>query len=460
MKRDAVPVKIAVPLAVFVLLSVSPDSTSAQAQEHWPQFRGAESRGVASGPNLPDRWSATENIAWKTDLPGRAWSSPIVWQDRVFVTTAVNTGELETPKKGLYFGGNRPEPRSVQLDYRVLCLDLVSGKRLWERSVHQGSSQSPIHLKNSFASETPVTDGQRVYAYFGNLGLYCLDLEGQVVWSRPFEPRATRNGWGTAASPVLHGERLYVVNDNEEESFLIALDRRTGEPIWRVERDEKSNWATPYIWKNDLRTEIVTPGTGKTRAYGLDGELLWEFGGMSSHTIPTPLAAHGLLFVTSGYINTLVRPLFAVRPGARGDITLSEDQTSNASLAWCQKQAGPYNPSPIVYGDNVYVLYDRGMIACYHARTGEEVYGKQRMGAAARAFTSSPWAYDGKIFCLDEDGVTFVLRAGDEFQVLHRNKLADDDMCMATPAIVGDQLLIRTSARVYCIRQPAVSSAR
>jgi len=376
------------------------------------------------------------------------------------VTTAVNTGELETPKKGLYFGGNRPEPRSVQLDYRVLCLDLVSGKRLWERSVHQGSSQSPIHLKNSFASETPVTDGQRVYAYFGNLGLYCLDLEGQVVWSRPFEPRATRNGWGTAASPVLHGERLYVVNDNEEESFLIALDRRTGEPIWRVERDEKSNWATPYIWKNDLRTEIVTPGTGKTRAYGLDGELLWEFGGMSSHTIPTPLAAHGLLFVTSGYINTLVRPLFAVRPGARGDITLSEDQTSNASLAWCQKQAGPYNPSPIVYGDNVYVLYDRGMIACYHARTGEEVYGKQRMGAAARAFTSSPWAYDGKIFCLDEDGVTFVLRAGDEFQVLHRNKLADDDMCMATPAIVGDRLLIRTSARVYCIRQPAVSSAR
>jgi len=385
---------------------------SAQPQEHWPQFRGPESGGVASGPNLPDRWSATENVAWKTDVPGRGWSSPIVWGDRVFLTTAVNSGELEAPKKGLYFGGNRPEPRNVQLDCKVLGLDLPSGKKLWERSVHQGPSKSPIHLKNSFASETPATDGERVYALFGNQGLYCLDLEGNPLWSKRFEPRATRNGWGTAASPVLHGERIYVVNDNEEESFLIALDKKTGEPIWRVERDEKSNWATPFVWKNEMRTEIVTPGTGKTRAYGLDGKLLWEFGGMSSHTIPTALAAHGLLFVTSGYINTLVRPLFAVRPGASGDITLQEDQTANEYIAWCQKKAGPYNPSPIVYGDHVYVLYDQGMFACYHARTGEEVYDKRRIGPAARAFTSSPWAYDGKIFCLNEDGITFVLRAG------------------------------------------------
>jgi len=447
-------------LALLMLLFCLSGMSSAETQEHWPQFRGPGSRGIASGTNLPVRWSATENIAWQTGVPGRGWSSPIAWGDRVFLTTAVNSGELEAPEKGLYFGGNRPEPREVQLDYQVLCLDLASGKRLWERSVHRGPSNSPIHLKNSFASETPVTDGKRVYACFGNRGLYCLDVDGNPVWSRPMDPRPTRNGWGPAASPVLHGERLYLVNDNEQESILIALDKNTGEQVWRVGRDEKSNWATPFIWENERRTEIVTPGTGKTRSYALDGKLLWEFGGMSSHTIPTPLAAHGLLFVTSGYINTPVRPLFAVRPGATGDITLPEDQAANRYIAWCQRKAGPYNPSPIVYGDSLYVLYDRGMIACYDARTGKAVYGLRRIGPGARAFTSSPWAYDGKIFCLNEDGVTFVLRAGTEFEVFHRNELADDDMCMATPAIIGDRLLIRTSRRVYCVRQPGARPAR
>ena len=200
---------MASPLAVVLLLCLH-NMLSAQTQEHWPQFRVPGARGIASGPNLPDRWSATENIAWKTDVPGRGWSSPVVLGNRVFLTTVVNSGELETPKKGLYFGGNRPEPREVQLEYKVLCLDLASGKKLWEQPVHQGPAKSPIHLKNSFASETPVTDGERVYAFFGNQGLYCLDREGNLVWSRQFEPRPTRNGWGTAASPVLHSDRLYV----------------------------------------------------------------------------------------------------------------------------------------------------------------------------------------------------------------------------------------------------------
>jgi len=426
---------------------------SAQPHEHWPQFRGPESRGVASGPNLPDRWSATENIAWKTDVPGRAWSSPIVWGNRVFLTTAVSSGELETPKKGLYFGGNRPEPRAVQIDYKVLCLDLASGRRLWEQSVHQGPSKSPIHLKNSFASETPVTDGQRVYAYFGNLGLYCLDLEGRSVWSKRFEPRAMRNGWGTAASPVLYGERLYVVNDNDEQSYLVCLDKHTGNEVWRADRDEGSNWSTPFIWQNDRRTEIVTPGTDKVRSYDLEGKLLWWFTGMSKITIATPYTDQGLLYVSAGYVNDDRRPLYAIRPGASGDISLGADQTSNASIAWSHPKAAPYNPTTLVYDGRLYVLYDRAMIACFRALTGEVVYERQRLPQGLH-FTASPWAYNGKVFCLDEDGVTFVLRAGDEFELLHTNKLADDDMCMATPAIVGDRLLIRTSARVYCVRQP------
>jgi len=450
---------IATPLAVLVLLLCSPDLLLGQTLEHWPQFRGPGGRGIADGPDLPDRWSASENIAWKTDVPGRGWSSPIVWGNRVFLTTAVNTGELEPPKKGLYFGGNRPEPRTVQEEYKLICLDLVSGKTRWERTVHRGQPGSPIHLKNSYASETPVTDGERVYAYFGNQGLYCFDLEGHAVWSRRFEPRATRNGWGTAASPVLYSDRLYILNDNDEESYLLCLDKRTGSEVWRVVRDEGSNWSTPFIWQNDLRTEIVTSGTDKVRSYDLEGKLLWWFTGMSTIAIATPYTDQGLLYVSSGYVNDDRRPLYAIRPGASGDISLQSGQTRNQFIAWCQPKAAPYNPTTLVYDGRLYVLYDRAMLACFRALTGEVVFERQRLPQGLH-FTASPWAYDGKGFCLDEDGVTFVLRAGDKFELLHTNRLADDDMCMATPAVVGDRLLIRTSARLYCVRQPASSATR
>ncbi len=446
------------PLAVVVLLSCLHNALCAQAPENWPQFRGPGARGVANATKLPDRWSATENVAWKTDVPGRGWSSPIVWGSRVFLTTAVNLGELETPQKGLYFGGNRPKPREVPLDYRVLCLDLSSGKILWERTVHQGLANSPIHLKNSCASETPVTDGQRVYAYFGNQGLYCLDREGNLVWSRRFEPRATRNGWGTAASPLLHGDRLYVLNDNDDQSYLLCLDKTTGKDVWRVARDEGSNWSTPLLWQNDLRAEIVTVGTDKVRSYDLDGKLLWWLTGMSSITIATPYADRGLLYVSSGYVHDNLRPVYAIRPGASGDISLEPDQTGNEFIAWCQPRAAPYNPTTLVYQGRLYVLYDRGLIACFCAATGEPLFKRQRI-PKGRHFTVSPWAYDGKVFCLNEDGVTFVLRAGDEFELLHTNELADDDMGMATPAIAGDRLILRTSARVYCIRQSDPSPA-
>ncbi|MHC4540213.1 MAG: PQQ-binding-like beta-propeller repeat protein [Planctomycetota bacterium] len=215
------------------------------------------------------------------------------------------------------------------------------------------------------------------------------------------------------------------------------------------ERDEKSNWATPYVWTNELRTELITPGTGKVRSYDLDGKLLWELGGMSNIVIPTPFAKHGLLYISSGYVGDKKRPIFAIRPGARGDITLREDQSSNEYIAWSQKQGGPYNPSPIVYGDYLYVLYDRGMVSCYDARTGSEIYSKQRIAAGAMAFTSSPWANDGKIFCLSEDGETFVIQAGPEFKVLGKNAL--DEMCMATPAAVRGSLIIRTLSKLYRI---------
>lgn len=420
---------------------------------NWPQFRGSESRGISdgTGKNLPVHWSATENVSWKTDLPGRGWSSPIVWGDRVFLTTVINTGKAEDPKKGLYFGGDRPKPPDAVHQWKVFCLDLKTGNIVWDRQVHEGQPQSPIHLKSSYASETSVTDGERVYCYFGNVGVFCFDFDGKELWKLNLKPHAMRNGWGTAASPVIHQDRLYLVNDNNEESYLLALDAKTGKQVWSIPRDEKSNWATPFIWQNGQRTEIVTPGTGKVRSYDLDGNLLWSLTGMSSITIATPYAYNGLLYLSSGYVMDSRKPIFAIRPGATGDISLEDGQTSNEFIVWCQPKAAPYNPTTLIYEDRLYVLYDRGLLSCFRADDGKEVYGPVRLPNGT-AFTASPWAYGGHVFCLNEDGVTAVLKAGDQFELLHTNSLAEDDMSMATPAISGDRLLIRTAARVYCFR--------
>ncbi|UCG56743.1 MAG: PQQ-binding-like beta-propeller repeat protein [Phycisphaerales bacterium] len=438
--RQAFPVLVAA-------ISLLTPSTFAEA--NWPQFRGP-SAGVVKDDILPDTWSTTENVVWAVEIPGRAWSSPIVWGDRIFLTSAASEGDTEMPKKGLYFGGNRSKPSDKLHRWMVYCVDFDTGKILWERLAHKAVPQHPLHIKNTYASETPVTDGERVYAYFGNVGLFCYDLKGEQLWSEKWPSFKIRYNWGTAASPVLHEDRLFIVNDNDQQSFLVALDKKTGEQIWRVERDEKSNWATPYIWENKQRTELVTPGTVKVRSYDLDGQLLWELGGMSSIAIPTPCAEHGLLFVSSGYVGDRKRPLFAVRPGAAGDISLEDDQNSNEYVAWCQRKGGPYNPSPVAYGGYVYVLYDRGLLSCYDARTGDEVYGRQRLAEGASAFTVSPWANNGKIFCLSEDGETFVVQAGPEFKVLGRNEL--DEMCMATPAAGRGSLIIRTMSKVYRIQ--------
>jgi outer membrane protein assembly factor BamB len=434
-------------MRIFLTLLIA---AVAHSQENWQQFRGPGARGVAEGATFPDHWSTTENVVWKTDLPGRGWSSPVVWGQRVFLTTVVNRGESEAPKKGLYLGGNRPQPATSIHEWWVYCLDVDSGEVRWKEQVHEGAPPSAIHVKNSYASETPVTDGERVYFRFGNVGLFAYGLDGKRVWSLPMEPHPTRYGWGTASSPVLHGDRLHLVDDNEADSSLRALDKRTGREAWRIARDEKSNWSTPFIWQNNLRTEIVTPGSGKVRAYDLDGRELWSLRGMSGITIATPFAGEELLYVSSGYVGSRQRPLYAIRPGARGDISLAPDQTSNQHIAWCHWLAAPYNPSTLLYRDKLYVLLDRGMLSAYDATTGRIFFERERIPQGG-GFTASPWAANGKIYCLNEDGVTFVFRAGKKFELLHVNRLADDDMGMATPAIAGHRLLLRTSARLYCI---------
>ena len=231
------------------------------------------------------------------------------------------------------------------------------------------------------------------------------------------------------------------------------MDAKTGRVLWRTERDEKSNWATPYVWENETRTELVTPGTGRVRSYDLEGRLLWEFGGMSTIAIPTPFSKFGLLYVASGYVGDKVRPFFAIKPGASGDITLKPGETNSQFMAWSMPTAAPYNPSPLVYEDYMYVLFDFGFLSSHDARTGAVVYDKQRVRTAPTGFTASPWAANVKIYALSEDGDTFVFQAGPEYKLLHTNSL--DEMCMSTPAIAGDRILIRTLGNLYCIKAGA-----
>jgi outer membrane protein assembly factor BamB len=425
--------------------------------DNWPAFRGADAMSqAADDPRLPETWSTTDNVAWKTPIPGLAWSSPVVWGNRVFVTTVVSEGTVEEPQKGLYFGGNRPEPPADLHHFKVMALDTETGKVVWDKTVLSAKPQFPKHLKNTYASETPVTDGERIYAYFGNVGVYALDFAGKVVWERPVEVVKTRYGWGTAASPIVHGSTLFVVNDNEDSSYMAALDTKTGEEKWRVTRDEGTNWVTPFVWQNEIRSELITAGTDRVRSYSLDGKLLWEFGGMSSIAIPQPFAAHGLLYVSSGYVGDQKRPVFAIKPGASGDITLAEGAQSNDWIVWFLPQAGAYNPTPLVYGDHFYTLLDRGFFTMHDAKTGEMVYDKQRIERGASAFTASPWAYNGKIFVLSEDGDTFVIDAGKEFKVIAKNSL--DEMALATPAIADGSLYIRTRSNLYRLTNTKKSS--
>jgi outer membrane protein assembly factor BamB len=364
----------------------------------------------------------------------------------VFVTSVVSDEKQPEQRKGLYINDLAGKVPPGEHRWLVHCLDWKSGKVLWSREAFKAKPESTLHIKNSFASETPVTDGERVYALFGNVGLVCYDFDGKEVWKEKVPAYKTRMGWGTAASPALFGDRLYVVIDNEEKSYLAALDKKTGKEQWRVERDEKSNWATPFVWKNEMRTEIVTAGTKRVRSYDLDGKLLWELSGMSIIAIPTPFAADGLLYVTSGYVaDPLIKPVYAIKPGAKGDISLKKDEKSNDWIVWCQRQAGPYHPTPVVYDGLMYVLYDRGQLSCFDAKTGKPVYEKERLPATA--FTASPWAAGGKIYCVSEDGDTFVIQAGREFKVLGKNTL--DEMTLATPALSRGSAVIRTQGKVY-----------
>ncbi len=437
----------------LICLSVS----TGEAQDNWPQFRGETAGVVADNPALPVSWGPDENVAWRIDMPGRGWSSPIVWGDHVFVLTSTAMAGPEVPiqpvenYRARSLGGAMTAAyiteQTEPLQWVLYDIEFDTGEVRWERTLHEAVPSLPTHQKSTFASETPVTDGERVYTYMADIGLFAVDFDGNLVWSVEFD-WLPRREWGAASSPVLHDGRLYVVNDNDEQSYVAAFDSTTGEELWRTDREEGSNWSTPFVWQNDVRTEVVTTGREGVRSYGLDGELLWHLTGMSTLVIPTPFSDHGLLYINSGYVADENRPVYAIRPGATGDITLPEGSNSNDYIVWSHPQLGSYNPSSLVYGDYHYTLLDRGIMMAYDARTGEELYQRKRI-TAGTLFTASPWAYNGKIFVLSEDGDTFVVQAGSEFSVLGRNSL--DEMTLSTPAVARGSLIIRTATKLYRI---------
>jgi outer membrane protein assembly factor BamB len=446
-------------LAILLTALILSGHPMAGDADNWTQFRGSRGGVAPDDLALPDTWSATENVVWKIDVPGRGWSSPIVWGDHVFVTAAVNTKGTEEPLKPVpsYAGRSVGGPMSGRDigsstdSYRwvVSDIDFKSGKVRWQSTVHTGVPVESKHQKNSYASETPATDGERVYVYSGNAGLFAFDMNGKSVWSKPMGPFKVRSGWGPASSPVVHKDRVYIVNDNDDQSFIAAYDARTGADIWKVNRDEGSNWGTPFVWENGLRSEIVTAGTDKVRSYDVSGKLLWTLSGMSTIQVPTPIAAHGLLYISSGYPADPLRPVYAIRPGASGDISLKQGESTNASIAWSHPTLGAYNPSGLVHGDYYYTLIDRGLLVCHEAKTGKEIYPRQRITTDAASFTASPWAYNGRIFAMSEDGDTYVLQAGPEFKVLGKNSL--NEMALATPAIANGSLIVRTASKLYRI---------
>jgi PQQ-like domain len=422
------------------------------ATDQWPQFRGLKAGVVPDDPSLPDTWSETENVAWKATIPGFGWSSPIVWDDHIFVTSAVAAGEERAPVKGLYDPGDENGSFKSTQEHRWMLydVDFKSGRIRWEKEIARGIPAIGKHIKNSFATETPVTDGRYVYVYSGSAGLLtAIDFKGKTIWTKETGALAGSSEYGSGSSPALYKDRVIIVSDNRTQSYVASYETRTGRELWNVPRQESQGWATPLVWENELRTEIVTASTNKVRSYDLDGGLLWELKGMTNLSTPSPFAGQGLVYISSGYPGTAPRPVYAIRPGGSGDISLGQDQTSNDFIAWYQPLLGTYNTSALVLGNYYYTLLDRGFLLCHDAKTGREIYGRQRISAESSGFTSSPWSYNGKIFLLSEDGDTFVVQSGAEFKVLGKNSL--NEMTLATPAVVRGSVLLRTQSKLYRI---------
>ncbi len=434
---------------IFILI------TSCSSNDNWPQFRGPEASNISTGTNFPIEWGNEKNLLWKRKIPGKGWSSPIVWGDKIFVTTAyrenVVIDSIESDNDNSGQNARRTIPDS---DYRfeIYCLDKHSGKIIWERLAHLDIPGIITHRDNTYASETPVTDGNYLYLYFGMTGLYCYDLDGNKIWEKDLGSYPMQSNWGTSSSPVLYKDLLILQFDNEKNSQVLALDKNNGKEKWRTKRDEISTWSTPFIWKNKIRAELVTGGK-KTRSYNPDtGELLWTLDMRGGRDITSPVANKEMIYLCNEERRDGGGTLFAIKAGASGDISLESTEDSNEWVAWTQPKSGIAMATPVLYKGYLYVLErNRGVVSCIHAESGEYAYKREKL-EGARAFWASPWASEDKIFCLDDTGTTHVVQAGPDFKLIVSNKL--DDKFWSSTAIAGGTLIFRGVDYVYGVGNP------
>ena len=460
---------------LFSLLLLVTTTTPLAPELTWPGFRGHDMSGVALKARVPTEWDTKNNVKWSVSVEGNGWSSPIVWGDTVYVTAAVGTKPFKKPSTGLFGndyiaelqqqGVTGPElmkkiqerdnempTEASELRYMVYALDARTGKTKWEREAVKMVPQGGRHRKNTYASETPFTDGERLYVSFGqNVGLYVFSMDGTPLWHKQWPPQPIYLDFGTASSPIVHDGRVYVLNDSEKLSYITALDAKTGDEIWKTERPAtgmpKSSWMTPFVWKNTQRTEIVTTGKGFVISYGLDGQELWRIGGMSMPTA-SPMAWDGWLYVGTGSQGDANRPFMAVKPGASGDITLKPEETSNDFIVWRQGRVAGYTPSGLIHAGKAYLVHDTGVLTVLDAKSGKQIY-KVRVGGGGHTFSASPVGVGPHVLFLTEEGVTFVLDTGDQYKEIAKNDLAE--MSLASPAVAGDALYIRTASKLYKI---------
>jgi outer membrane protein assembly factor BamB len=420
----------------------------------WPSFRGPNASGVADGQNLPETWNTgtSENILWKAPVPGLAHSSPVIWGDRIFVTSAISSRGNASFKPGLYGDGDASEDRSNH-KWMLYAIDKRTGKIVWDRVAFEGEPRNKRHIKSTYASASPATDGRIVVAWFGSEGVHAYDMDGNRLWTVDLG-RVDMGAydipsyeWGPASSPIIWNDTVFIQCDTQADSFMLALDARTGNTIWKTDRQEMPSWGTPTVVRTRAGDELVTNASNFIRAYDpRSGKELWKLGGSSKITAPTPFLANGLVVVASG--RAPERPLFAVRPGSRGDLTLAKDQTSSDAVVWSKTGRGSYMPTPLVYDGILYVLGNNGVFDAYEVESGKEIY-RQRIEPVGSGFSASPVAADGRIYLASEDGDIIVIAAGREFKKLGSNAMGE--LVMATPALSDGVMYVRGVSTLFAI---------
>ena len=418
-------------------------------EKNWHQWRGPYMTGESPDGDPPLEWNETKNVKWKIAVPGKGHATPIIWNDTIFILTAIETDKdtqtTEQSESTPQAHRGMPTNRTTKIHkFAILAIDRQDGKILWERTAKEEAPQEGTHEMGSWASHSPVTDGEHVYAYFGSRGLFCFDMQGNLKWDRDFGQLNKRMNFGEGSSPVLYKDRVIVNWDHEGQSFIVALDKKTGKDVWKVDRDEGTSWATPYVVEVNGKPQVITSATKLIRSYDLEtGKLIWECGGMTQNAIPTPFAADGILYVMSGFRGNA---LLAIRlADAKGDITDTD------AIVWRHDKDTPYAPSALLVDNYLYFLRsNNGILSCFDAKTGEAYYTGQRLEGMGNVF-ASPLAANDRIYIIGQKGTMYVIKHDPEFKVLAKNTLEDN--FNASPVVIGKQLFLRGYKNLYCIEE-------